>query len=109
MAHEYSESLVVKSGFMVGLGEKEDEIYDLIVSLKQAGCDIITIGQYMQPTKAQTPVVKYWHPDYFRQWSDLAKNIGIRYVISGPLIRSSYHAKEALDGTRRNHGCVRDG
>ncbi len=109
LAHDYSEPLVVKSGFMVGLGEKEDEIRDLIVSLKQAGCDIITIGQYMQPTKRQTPVVKYWHPDHFKQWSDLAKKIGIRYVISGPLIRSSYHAKEALEGIRQNHGCNTDG
>ena len=109
MAHEHAEPLVVKSGFMVGLGEKEDEIRDLIVSLKQAGCDIITIGQYMQPTKEQIPVVKYWHPDHFEEWSDLAKKIGISYVISGPLIRSSYHAKEALEGIRRNHGCDRDG
>ncbi len=108
-ARAYSGDLIVKSGFMVGLGESEEEIRDLIVSLKQAGCDIITIGQYLQPTKMQTPVTRYWHPDRFEAWSDLAKNIGIRYVVSGPLIRSSYHAKEALEEVRRVQGCRRDG
>jgi lipoic acid synthetase len=108
-ARDHSDSLIVKSGFMVGLGESEDEIRDLIFSLNQAGCDIITIGQYMQPTKAQVPVNKYWHPERFMAWSDLAKNIGIRYVISGPLIRSSYQAKEALEGIRRDHVYKRNG
>jgi lipoic acid synthetase len=109
MAREYSDSLIVKSGFMVGFGESEDEIQDLIISLKQAGCDIITIGQYIQPTKAHVSVKKYWHPEQFTAWSDLAKNIGIRYVISGPLIRSSYQAKEALEGIRRDHVYKRNG
>lgn len=104
-AHEYSDSLVVKSGFMVGLGETHDEIRDLIVSLQQAGCDIITIGQYIQPTKRQMPVAKYWPPESFQEWSDLAKNIGIRYVISGPLIRSSYRAKEAFEEILKLRGC----
>jgi len=106
MAREYDDSLVVKSGFMVGLGESEDEIQDLIVSLNQAGCDIITIGQYMQPTKKQVPVTKYWHPQQFEVWSELAKNIGIRYVVSGPLIRSSYRAKEALERVREIQGRI---
>ncbi|MBN2298787.1 MAG: lipoyl synthase [Deltaproteobacteria bacterium] len=108
MAREYDDSLVVKSGFMVGLGESEDEIHDLIVLLNQAGCDIITIGQYMQPTKKQVPVVRYWPPQQFEVWSELAKNIGIRYVVSGPLIRSSYRAKEALEGIRKVQGRISD-
>ncbi|HHO76261.1 MAG TPA: lipoyl synthase [Deltaproteobacteria bacterium] len=99
-AREYDDSLVVKSGFMVGLGETEEEIHELIVSLHQAGCDIITIGQYMQPTKKQVPVQRYWHPERFEAWSELAKNLGIRYAVSGPLIRSSYRAKEALEMVR---------
>ena len=83
---------------MVGLGETEAEIHEMLLQLRDSGCDIVTIGQYMRPTKAQIPVVRYWEPDKFEQWADLAKNIGISYVISGPLVRSSYHAKEALEG-----------
>jgi len=103
-AREYDDSLVVKSGFMVGLGETEEEIHELILSLHRAGCDIITIGQYLQPTKNQVPVERYWPPERFALWSELAKNAGIRYVVSGPLIRSSYQAKEALRRIREARG-----
>ena len=82
---------------MVGLGESETEIHDLLSALANARCDIVTIGQYMQPTKTQVPVVNYWEPEYFPHWANLAKSLGIRYVISGPLVRSSYHAKEAIE------------
>ncbi len=92
--------LIVKSGFMVGLGETEKEIAGLIRSLFDAGCDCITIGQYLQPSRAQIPVQKYWEPSYFESWSDLAKSCGIRYVVAGPLVRSSYHAKEVLEKIR---------
>ncbi len=97
-AKKAAPQIVTKSGFMVGLGETEAEIHEMLLQLRDSGCDIVTIGQYMRPTKAQIPVVRYWEPDKFEQWADLAKNIGISYVISGPLVRSSYHAKEALEG-----------
>lgn len=99
-AREYSEDLIVKSGFMVGLGETEDEILELMLSLRQAGCDIVTIGQYLQPTLSQVPVAEYRRPEDFKRFSDLAKSIGIRYVISGPLVRSSYQAKDILEKIR---------
>lgn len=99
-AREYSEDLVVKSGFMVGLGETEDEILDLMLSLKQAGCDVVTIGQYLQPTLSQIPVEKFYDPEDFKRFSDLAKSIGIRYVISGSFVRSSYQAKDILEQIR---------
>jgi lipoyl synthase len=89
--------IVVKSGFMVGLGETEEEIADLIHSLHGSGCDCITIGQYLQPSRSQVPVRKYWEPSYFESWSDLAKSCGIRYVVAGPLVRSSYQSKEVLE------------
>ncbi|HQG31959.1 MAG TPA: lipoyl synthase [Deltaproteobacteria bacterium] len=99
-AREYSEDFVVKSGFMVGLGETEDEILDLMCSLKHAGCDIVTIGQYLQPTLSQVPVAEYRRPEDFKRFSDLAKSVGIRYAISGPLVRSSYQARDIFERVR---------
>jgi lipoyl synthase len=99
-AKTISPETVVKSGFMVGLGETEEEIMDLLYALHDAGCDCITIGQYLRPTKTQIPVKKYWEPVCFAAWSELAKSLGIRYVVAGPLIRSSYQSKEVLDKIR---------
>lgn len=99
-AREYSQDLIVKSGFMVGLGETEDEILDLLVSLKQAGCDVVTIGQYLQPSLSQVPVAEYRPSEDFSTFADLAKSIGIRYVTSGPLVRSSFRAREILEEIR---------
>lgn len=99
-AKTMSDNILIKSGFMVGLGESEAEIIELLSALEHARCDIVTIGQYMQPSKQQVGVVTYWMPVQFDRWADLAKTLGIRYVVSGPLVRSSYHAKEALEETR---------
>ncbi|MEA2102054.1 MAG: lipoyl synthase [Thermodesulfobacteriota bacterium] len=99
-AHQSGKNIAVKSGFMVGLGEKEEEIVRLIYELHDAGCDIITIGQYMQPSMHEMRPVKYWPPDKFRQWKDLAKRIPVGYIVSGPLVRSSFQAKQALEGLR---------
>ena len=91
---------LVKTGFMVGLGESEQEIKDLILSIKEAGVDILTIGQYMRPTRKQESVSKYWEPEAFEAWAELAKGIGIRYVIASPFVRSSYRAGSILDEIR---------
>jgi lipoic acid synthetase len=99
-AKKLSPQTVTKSGFMVGLGEEEDEIVDLLKSLNDANVDVVTIGQYMRPSKTAIPVAHYWQPSCFEHWLDVAKTIGIRYVVSGPLVRSSYYAKEALEGVR---------
>jgi len=101
-ARKFSRDLVIKSGFMVGLGEEEEEIALLLSDLSRSGCDVITMGQYLQPTKSNVPVERYWNPSDFERFSDLAKNIGIRYVVSGPLVRSSYRAKETLEEIRRD-------
>ena len=89
--------MIIKSGFMVGLGEDEDEIEELLKSLSEVGLDILTIGQYMRPSKANAPVERYWPLPYFESWARLAKTMGIKYVVSGPMVRSSYYAKEALE------------
>jgi len=102
MARVISPNMIIKSGFMVGLGEDEKEIEGLLGSLSEVGLDIVTIGQYMRPSKKNIPVKQYWPPPWFEEWTGLAKTMGIRYVISGPFVRSSYHAKEALEAINKN-------
>ncbi|MEO0142327.1 MAG: lipoyl synthase, partial [candidate division WOR-3 bacterium] len=85
-----------KSGIMVGLGEKEDEIIETLRDLKDTNVDIVTIGQYLQPTKKHVPVQKYYTPDEFDKFKKIGEEIGIKYVISGPLVRSSYHASDVF-------------
>jgi lipoyl synthase len=102
-----SPETIVKSGFMVGLGETESEIKDLLGSLADAECDIVTIGQYLRPTRVQIPVAHYWEPEFFASWSNLAKSLGIGYCIAGPFVRSSYHAKEVLKDIRDSQ-CTMD-
>lgn len=97
IARTISPNMIIKSGFMVGLGEDEDEIEELLKSLSEVGLDILTIGQYMRPSKANAPVERYWPLPYFESWARLAKTMGIKYVVSGPMVRSSYYAKEALE------------
>jgi lipoic acid synthetase len=100
LAKEISPETPVKSGFMVGFGETDDEIRSLMEKLHAAGCDILTIGQYMQPDRDQVKAVCHHAPEKFAEWAALAKNIGIRYVVAGPLVRSSYQAKSALEGIK---------
>jgi lipoyl synthase len=82
-----------KSGLMVGIGEKPEEIIAAMQDLSRAGCDILTIGQYLQPTKQHLPIDRYVHPDEFGMYRDEGLRMGFRYVESGPLVRSSYHAE----------------
>ncbi len=81
-----------KSGFMVGLGETDDEVFELMNDLKSVNCDIITIGQYLRPTRNHLPVQRYVHPDDFRKYKAAGMEMGFRHIESGPLVRSSYHA-----------------
>jgi lipoic acid synthetase len=97
-AKELSEGVITKSGFMVGLGETTEQVKELLLKLKQVKCDMITIGQYLQPSSHHYPVYEYVHPDIFKEYKEQAHKIGIPCVSSGPLVRSSYHAKEAFKG-----------
>ena len=83
-----------KSGLMLGLGELEAEVLAALRDLRQAGCDGLTLGQYLQPTRQQAPVVEYVAPAKFAEYGRVARELGFRYVASGPLVRSSYHAAE---------------
>jgi lipoic acid synthetase len=92
-------SLPLKSGFMVGLGEKKEEIVELLKDLKSVGCNIVTIGQYIRPTFRQLPVNRYVTLPEFKELEDLAYGLGFDYVASGPLVRSSYKAGEMFSLT----------
>ncbi len=85
-----------KSGFMVGLGESLDEVYQLMDDLLLFGCSILTIGQYLQPTRKHLPVSAYITPETFIELKEIALQKGFAYVESGPLVRSSYHAEKCL-------------
>jgi lipoic acid synthetase len=85
---------VTKSGFMVGLGETDQEAIEVMHDLRSVSCDIITIGQYLRPTKNHLPVQRYVHPDDFRKLKHIALEMGFKHAESGALVRSSYHADE---------------
>ncbi len=85
-----------KSGIMLGLGETEQEIYETMDDLRTVSCDVLTMGQYLQPTKQHLPVVEFIHPEVFAKYKAIGLEKGFRYVESGPMIRSSYHAEKHI-------------
>ncbi len=94
--------LTTKSGVMVGLGEERDELLATFDDLRAAGCEILTIGQYLRPSAAHLPVARYYHPDEFDELKRVADAAGFLHVESGPLVRSSYHAHEQADAVDRH-------
>jgi lipoic acid synthetase len=92
--------LTTKSGLMLGLGEREDEVLELLARLRAAQVDIVTIGQYLQPSRENLPVEEYVHPRVFDHYREAGERMGFRYVFAGPFVRSSYRAEEALIQTR---------
>jgi lipoyl synthase len=89
---EINSQIPTKSGLMLGHGETTEEILATLVSLREIGCDRVTLGQYMQPSLAHLPVVKYWTPEEFEELGAAARELGFSHVRSAPLVRSSYHA-----------------
>lgn len=89
-------TLFVKSGIMVGLGEKEEEVKETIEDLHHAGCDIITIGHYLQPNRKKLSVKAFISPEQFQLYADFGHSLGVKYVYAGPFVRSSYNAHEVL-------------
>ena len=88
--------IITKSGLMIGLGETFEDIEQTLVDLKNVGCDILTIGQYIQPSKAHLEVSKYYTPDEYENLKQLAEKVGIKHYQIGPLVRSSYRASELI-------------
>lgn len=93
-AKEFAPRIMTKSGFMLGLGEEIEEIYQGMDDVVAAGVDILTIGQYLRPSMKHSPLVKHYHPDEFKELKRTGESKGIPHVESGPLVRSSYHAAE---------------
>lgn len=85
-----------KSGIMLGLGETKEEVVQAMQDLYDNGCDVVTLGQYLQPTPKHLPVARFVHPDEFAELREIGYNIGLDYVESGPLVRSSYHAEKHI-------------
>ncbi len=88
--------LLTKSGIMVGLGEEKDEVLQTIREIRDAGTDVLTVGQYLRPSPDHLPLVRYWTPDEFAEVREFALGLGYAHVESGPLVRSSYHADEQV-------------
>ena len=83
-----------KSGLMVGLGETDDEILEVMRDMREHGIDMLTIGQYLAPSNAHLPVRRYVHPDVFRMFEDKANEMGFTHAAVGAMVRSSYHADQ---------------
>jgi lipoyl synthase len=95
---EIDAGIPAKSGIMLGLGEKEMEIRQVITDIHGTGCRLLTIGQYLQPTSRHLPVVEFITPEAFERWRQFALDLGFEKVASGPFVRSSYHAGEMFTG-----------
>ena len=102
-AKELDPSLTTKSGFMLGLGETRAEVLDLLARMREARVDIVTIGQYLRPSRQNLPVVAYVPPKEFEQHREAGERLGFRHVFAGPFVRSSYRAEEALEAAGLPH------
>ena len=96
-SRHYAPDIPTKTGLMVGLGEEKDELLTTLGDLRKVGAGILTIGQYLRPSAAHAPMVRYYHPDEFADLKRAALDMGFVHVESGPLVRSSYHAHETAD------------
>jgi lipoic acid synthetase len=98
LAHAHASGVLTKTGLMLGLGEGIDEIRAVLKDVRNTGCSLLTLGQYLQPGKNHLPVEKYYHPDEFAMLHDEAMNLGFEHVMAGPLVRSSYRAERCRTG-----------
>ncbi len=104
--HAHERGFVTKSGIMLGIGERRDEIGEVLTDLRDGGVGIITIGQYLQPTPEHAPIDRWVLPEEFEEWKEFGLSIGFDVVESGPLVRSSYHAEEQSAHFGLNQGAA---
>jgi lipoic acid synthetase len=102
-ARKMASDVLVKSGIMVGLGETMEEVKETMIDLRNWGVDIITIGQYLQPSRKHLPILRYYELDVFDQLKEFGLSIGFKWVESAPLVRSSYHAGEQVRALSKRH------
>ena len=92
------QKIASKSGIMVGLGETDDEVKQCLLDLREHDVDMVTIGQYLAPSRYHLPVARYVHPDQFAEYKSFGQSLGFKHVASGPMVRSSYHADKQASG-----------
>jgi lipoic acid synthetase len=102
LARAHQAGLVTKSGLMVGLGEREDEVVATMADLRSVGVSIITVGQYLRPSAQHLPVSRYWEPEEFERLKEVGRQLGVPHVEASPLTRSSYHARDAAAAAHAN-------
>jgi len=103
-AKEIDANVVTKSGIMLGLGEERDEVLQVLDDMREAGVDILTVGQYLRPSVKHHPVMKYWTPEEFEDLKYLAEKKGFGMVACGPLVRSSFHAEDVFKALKSGRG-----
>ncbi len=96
-AKEAAPDMLTKSGFMVGLGETQDELFQLMRDLREHRCDIVTVGQYLRPSPDHLPMDRYYDPSEYEAFRDYGRTLGFHHIEAGPLVRSSYHARDVSD------------
>ncbi|MEK6253379.1 MAG: lipoyl synthase, partial [Gemmatimonadales bacterium] len=99
-----SPSIGIKTGIMLGLGENGDDVREFMGDALEAGVQILTIGQYLRPSERHLPIDRYVSPEEFAAWKSLGEEMGFLHVESGPLVRSSYHAREQVEELRARAG-----
>lgn len=100
IAKDIDDSIIIKSGLIVGLGEEQEEILKVMEDLVNVGCDLLTIGQYLSPSKKHIPVQKFWEQEEFDKLANIGREIGFKEVLSGFFVRSSYKAKDIAEKSR---------
>jgi len=104
-AHQHAPDVMTKSGLMLGMGETEEEVFQVMVNLRAHNCQLLTLGQYLAPTRNHFPVQRYVTPEEFSNYAKRGLALGFAHVEAGPLVRSSYHAEEQYDASREeSHG-----
>ncbi len=102
------DEVITKSGLMVGLGESYEEMVDTLGTLREHRVQVLTIGQYLRPTAEHLPIVRYWHPDEFKELERAAYGLGFTHVAAGPLVRSSYHADQHVPQSEPGSGPLQE-
>jgi lipoic acid synthetase len=97
LVKEMDDTILTKSGMMVGLGETEEEVIEVMKDLRNIDCDFLTIGQYLRPSEKHYPVKEYVTPETFERYRAKAEELGFKFIASGPFVRSSYKAADAMD------------